>query len=190
MDKGVFTIFGEEFLTVLPIAVIATALNILLCLTLPPFFAVPICAFGSVLGIIVSSCTIGSNMEFMLRGIPYRCQCQPEGKFAHFCHQFDYLVCNGILMALGFTGYGAAIKRLGIEINLAPTDEMKQIILKSHKAMLETLSLETPRDEIAYFAAGIFCFNFLSFCCPRFYIQLLPVSMILICCCIPDLGPG
>jgi hypothetical protein len=67
MDKGVFKIFVEEFLAVFPIAAIATVLNILLCLTLPSFFALPLCAVCSVLGMMLSFVTVGSNMAYMLR---------------------------------------------------------------------------------------------------------------------------
>jgi hypothetical protein len=178
MDKDVFN-FVEEFLTVLPITVIATALNILLCLTFPPFLAAPLCAFGSFLGMSVSLGTVGSKITYMFRRLPYQCQCEPEGKFAHFCKQFDYLVCNGLLMRLGFIAHGVALKEL--EISIEEKDQVNRIIrVMSHKAMLRALSFETPKDKIRYFAAGIFCFNFISFCSLRFAIQIFPVF--LICC--------
>jgi hypothetical protein len=187
MDKGVFTIFGEEFLAVLPIAAIATALNILLCLTLPSFFALPLCAVCSVLGMMLSFVTVGSNMAYMLRNEPFQCQCQPEGKFAHFCKHFDYLVCNGILLAMGLTASGAACRALGINIDAS---KEKDDITIHHRAMLQALSFETTRDKIPYFAAGIFGFNFTSFCLPRCAFEMFPLIMIAICFCFPPSDPN
>jgi hypothetical protein len=170
MNKGIFDILVEEFLVVFPMAAITTALSLLFCLTLPQSLGVPLAALSTVLGVIRSLCTTGSNIKYMLRYLPDG-MCQPEGKFAHFCIQLDYLVCNGVLMALGLIAYGAALKKLGIDFKLFK----KEKDIMHHEAMLRALSLETPSDKITYFAAGIFGFNFISFCCPRMCIQILPV---------------
>jgi hypothetical protein len=108
LNKGIFKIFVEELLAVLPITVIVTALEILLCLTLPSFFAVPLWVISTYLGMMASVSTMGSNIMYMV----LRCHCTlPGGKFAHFCKQLDYMICDGGLMALGFIGYGAALKK-------------------------------------------------------------------------------
>jgi hypothetical protein len=185
MNKGIFDIFVEEFLAVLPIAAITTALSLLFCLTLPQSLGVPLAALSTVLGVIRSLCTTGSNIKYMLRYLPDG-MCQPEGKFAHFCIQLDYLVCNGVLMALGLIAYGAAYRKLGIDVK--PFKEEDEIM--QHIAMLQALAFETPRDKIVYFAAGIFCFNFSSLCCPRICIQILPVlCLVTYLCDEPDDTP-
>jgi hypothetical protein len=170
MNKGIFKIFVEECLVVFPMAVIVTALSLLFCLTLPQSLGLRLAGLSSILGVIASLCTTRSKIRYMFRGFPYRL-CQPEGKFAHFCIQLDYFVCNGVLMALGLIPYGAALKKLGIDFKpFKQEDDIMQ-----HKAMLRTLSLETTNDKIAYFAAGIFCYNISSFCFPRLCIQIIPV---------------
>jgi hypothetical protein len=176
MDKGIFKIFTEELLTVLPITVIVTALNILFCLTLPQFIAFRLCVVGCYFGGMASLGTMGSKIGYMCRRFP-ECDCRPEGKFAHFFKQLDYLICDGGLMALGFIAYGAALKKLEID-NL---DKEEDAIFYMH----QTLSFETPRDKIAYSAAGIFCFNFISFFLPRACIQFYTVCIVCCCFCLP-----
>jgi hypothetical protein len=123
MIKRIFDIFVEDLLAVLPIAAIATALNILFCLTLPPFFAIPLCGFCSYLVLMAS--ILGSNIGYMFRGfpIPYE-RWKPlllEGIF------------SGLLIVLGLTAYGAAYRKLGIvgidfELSNLPKKRMSNII--------------------------------------------------------------
>jgi hypothetical protein len=182
MNKSIVESFVEEFLAVLSIAAIATALNIHFCLTLPPSNALPVCALCSLFGMIVSFRTLGSNIGYMLRGFPYE-RWEPEGMFAHFCIQFNYLVCNGLLMVLGIIAYGAAYRKLEIVgIDFEASKEKDDKI--SHKALLRALCLEPTGDKIAYFAVGIFCFNFSSCCCPRFIIQIPSVLSVAVSFCL------
>jgi hypothetical protein len=174
MDNGVFKIFVEELFAILPIAAITTVLNILLCLTLPPSFALPLCTVCMSLGVIASSFTIGSNIDYMLRGFA---RWEPEGMFARFCIHFDDLVCNGVLMTLAIIGYGAAYEKLGIDF--APSkqgdDKMNR---KAMLLMLRALCLETDRAKIPYFAAGMFCFSFSSISRPRFISKIFPLLLV------------
>jgi hypothetical protein len=156
MNKGIFKIFVEEFLVVFPMAVIVTALSLLSCMALPQSEALPLCTVCSALGVIRSLSTTGSNIRYMIRYFPYG-MCEPEGKFAHFCMQFDYLVCNGVLIALGLIAYGEAFKYLEIDFK---TSKEKDDIMQ-HKVMLRT---------------GIVFGNYhrqdYIFCCGHFMLQL------------------
>jgi hypothetical protein len=86
-------------------------------------------------------------------------------------------------MVLGLIAYVAAYRKLEIVgIDFEPSKEKDD--KTNYKAMLGALCLEPTSDKIAYFAVGIFCFNFSSFCCPRFFIQILSVFAVAINFCL------
>jgi hypothetical protein len=80
-------------------------------------------------------------------------------------------------MTLAIIGYGAAFNQLGIDF--APSKEGDdKMNRKAMLLMLRALCLETNRDKIAYFAAGIFFFNFSSFSRRRFIFQIFPLLLV------------
>jgi hypothetical protein len=176
VDTNPLKLLIDELLSVLPIAAIATAVNVPICLILPVFVAVPLCVLVTFVGIIMS----GKTTCDLLRshGGP-NVDSHDEVTAAHkrtcLCLYFNLLCADIILLAFGIIGYGALLRKIGIKLD---TSKAEDNLMMSLEALIQRFSFGMTGDQIVLCPASIFYFNFTWFCWPRVFLQLMCTVLI------------
>jgi hypothetical protein len=171
VDTNPLKLFIDEFIAVLPIAAIATAVNVPICLILPLIVAIPLCALVTFAGIIMSgrtACELRESHGGLNRGVPG--EMTPDHQRTCICLYFTLLCADLLLVALGIMAYGALLRGIGIELE---TSEGEDNLMMSLKALIQRFSFGMTGNQFALCSASIFSFNFTWFCWPRVFVQLM-----------------
>jgi hypothetical protein len=154
VDTNPLKLFIDEFIVVLPIAAIATAVNVPICLIFPLIVAIPLCALVTFAGIMCGA-TGG------LRGVPG--EMIPHHRRTSLCLYFTLLCADILLVAFGIIGYGALLRRIGIQLETSEGEDNLTMSLK----LIQRFSFGMTGNQFVLCSASIFSFNFTWFCLPR-----------------------